>query len=169
MLPKLCVRNFSISLDGYGGRAKPGPRESTGCARARAARWMFATRSFDSIHGGPAGGQTGVDDDLIARGDAGIGATTMGRNMFGPIRGAWGDTDWSGWWGYEPPYRHPVCVLTHHPRPPIDMKGDTTFHFVSDGIEAALQRANRSRGWQGREAGRRCKHDPAISTGWARR
>jgi dihydrofolate reductase len=95
---------------------------------------------------GDAGGTTGdVDDDAVAAGFAGIGATVMGRNMFGPVRGewgpgAWGD-DWHGWWGDEPVYHHPVFVLTHHARPPIEMKGGTTFHFVTDGIESALRQA----------------------------
>ena len=77
----------------------------------------------------------------MARGDAGIGATIMGRNMFGPVRGPWPDDAWKGWWGDNPPYHHPVFVLTHYARDPIPMKGGTTFHFVTDGIEAALARA----------------------------
>jgi dihydrofolate reductase len=82
----------------------------------------------------------GVDDDLAAARMKGVGATVMGRNMFGPIRGSWGDDDWRGWWGDDPPYHHPVFVLTHHPHDPIEMQGGTTFHFV-EGIEAALDRA----------------------------
>ena len=92
-------------------------------------------------------GGTGVDDEF-GRGDVGIGATIMGRNMFGPIRGPWGDEGWTGWWGDEPPYHHPVFVLTHHPRPSIPMEGGTTFHFVGDGIEAALERAMEAAGGQ---------------------
>jgi dihydrofolate reductase len=87
------------------------------------------------------GGDAGVDDDFAARGDVGIGATIMGRNMFGPIRGPRAGHEWTGWWGDNPPYHHPVFVLTHHPRPPITMQGGTTFHFLDDGIEAALDRA----------------------------
>ena len=87
------------------------------------------------------GGTTGIDDEFIAAGDAGIGATVMGRNMFGPVRGEWGQSDWRGWWGPNPPYHHPVFVLTHHPHDPIEMDGGTTFHFVTDGIETALGRA----------------------------
>jgi dihydrofolate reductase len=87
------------------------------------------------------GGGEGLDDKFIAEGDAGIGATIMGRNMFGPIRGDWKDEAWTGWWGDDPPYHHPVFVLTHHPRASITMQGGTTFIFVTDGIEAALERA----------------------------
>jgi dihydrofolate reductase len=86
------------------------------------------------------GGDDGVDDRFIAEGFTGIGATVMGRNMFGPIRGPW-DQQWTGWWGDDPPFHHPVFVLTHHPRSPIELRGGTTFHFVTDGIEAALRRA----------------------------
>jgi dihydrofolate reductase len=101
---------------------------------------MFATRTGRQMLGED-GGDEGIDDDFVAAGDVGIGATIMGRNMFGPIRGAWDDTEWSGWWGENPPYHHPVFVLTHHRRPSIAMQGGTTFHFVADGIEVALERA----------------------------
>jgi dihydrofolate reductase len=87
------------------------------------------------------GGETGPSDDYFTQGETAIGATIMGRNMFGPIRGAWGDEDWKGWWGDNPPYHHPVFVLTHHPRPSITMDGGTAFHFVDDSIEAVLRRA----------------------------
>jgi dihydrofolate reductase len=87
------------------------------------------------------GGATGIDDDFAAAGQAGIGATIMGRNMFGPIRGPWGAAEWKGWWGDTPPYHHPVFVLTHHPRPPLEMEGGTTFHFVTGGIQDALDQA----------------------------
>ncbi|MGH9025505.1 MAG: dihydrofolate reductase family protein [Acidimicrobiia bacterium] len=92
------------------------------------------------------GGDEGVDNEFFARGEEGIGATIMGRNMFGPIRGPWGDEEWTGWWGDEPPYHHPVFVLTHHPRPAIPMAGGTTFHFVSDGIESARKQAFQAAG-----------------------
>ncbi len=90
---------------------------------------------------GMEGGDAGVDDDFIARGDENIGATIMGRNMFGPIRGEWGSEAWTGWWGDDPPYHHPVFVLTHHARASIPMQGGTTFHFVDEPIDAVLQRA----------------------------
>ena len=79
--------------------------------------------------------------DFSARGDDDIGATIMGQNMFGPVRGPWPDESWTGWWGDDPPFHHPVFVLTHHDRPPVEMQGGTTFHFVSDGIESALKQA----------------------------
>jgi dihydrofolate reductase len=101
---------------------------------------MFATRTGHRMQGMD-GGDEGIDDEFAARGDAGIGATIMGRNMFGPIRGPWKDEGWTGWWGDDPPYHHPVFVLTHQPRASITMQGGTTFHFVTDGIEAALERA----------------------------
>jgi dihydrofolate reductase len=101
---------------------------------------VFKTRYWQQMVGGE-GGEQGLDDQFMAKGDAGIGATIMGRNMFGPIRGPWHDAKWSGWWGDNPPYHHPVFVLTHHPHEPIEMQGGTTFHFVTEGIEAALERA----------------------------
>jgi dihydrofolate reductase len=138
--PKLRVHNLSISLDGYAA----GPRQSLenplGEGGERLHEWVFATR-YGRRMIGEEGGDTGIDDEFLERGDIGIGATIMGRNMFGPIRGPWTDDEWKGWWGAEPPYHHPVFVLTHHPREPITMDGGTTFHFVTDGIEAARQRA----------------------------
>ena len=91
-------------------------------------------------------GTTGVDEDFAARGLENIGAWILGRNMFGPVRGAWPDDSWKGWWGDNPPYHCPVFVLTHHRRAPIEMEGGTTFHFVTDGIEAALDKARRAAG-----------------------
>jgi dihydrofolate reductase len=90
---------------------------------------------------GQEGGSTGVDNDWAQRGMENVGAWILGRNMFGPVRGPWPDDSWKGWWGDEPPYHVPTFVLTHHPRSPIEMKGGTTFHFVTDGIHSALQRA----------------------------
>jgi dihydrofolate reductase len=127
---------MATGLDPKQGRDNP-----IGVGGLRLHKWMFATRSFGAIHSEASRGETGLNDDFVARGDANIGATIMGRNMFGPIRGAWGDTEWTGWWGDDPPYHHPVFVLTHQPRPPLQMKGGTTFHFVHDGIESALQQA----------------------------
>jgi dihydrofolate reductase len=90
---------------------------------------------------GKEGGTSGVDDELTRRGFENIGAWIMGRNMFAPSRGPWPDDGWKGWWGDNPPYHGPVFVLTHHPRAPIPMEGGTTFHFVPDGVDAALKRA----------------------------
>jgi dihydrofolate reductase len=143
-MPKLCVRNFSVSLDGYGAGPNQDLDNPIGVGGFRLHDWLFPTRSFRAMNGDFAGGETGVDDDFVAGGDAGIGATIMGRNMFGPIRGDWPDANWKGWWGDTPPYHHPVFVLTHHARAPIEMQGGTTFYFVEDGIEAALEQAMRA-------------------------
>ena len=107
--------------------------------------WVFPTRFFQAMIGKD-GGSTGIDEDFAARGMAGIGAWILGRNMFGPIRGSWTDDAWKGWWGDNPPYHTPVFVLTHHARPPIEMEGGTTFHFVTDGIHAVLERAREAAG-----------------------
>jgi len=139
-MPKLRVHNFAVSLDGYAA----GPRQSLenplGENGERLHEWVFSTR-YGRRMIGEEGGDEGLDNEFLERGDIGIGATIMGRNMFGPIRGPWTDDEWKGWWGDEPPYHHPVFVLTHHLRPSITMNGGTTFHFVSDGIEAALEQA----------------------------
>ncbi len=132
--------NLTMSLDGY----VAGPRQSLqnplGEGGLELHRWAFATRAFRAMHG-MEGGEAGLDDDIAAASFANIGATIMGRNMFGPVRGSWGAEAWNGWWGDDPPFHHPVFVLTHHAREPVQMQGGTTFHFVTDGIEAALQRA----------------------------
>jgi dihydrofolate reductase len=140
-MPRLRAHNLAISLDGYMAGPDQSVDDPLGVGGNRLHEWAFATRSFRRMHGTDGGGEAGLDDDFIAQGDAGIGATIMGRNMFGPIRGAWGNDEWRGWWGDNPPFHHPVFVLTHHPRPSIPMQGGTTFHFVDSGIEAALERA----------------------------
>jgi dihydrofolate reductase len=140
-MPKVRVHNFAVSLDGYGAGPDQGPDDPLGVGGTRLHEWVFKTRTGRRMFGMDDGGEPGVDDDFVAQGDAGIGATVMGRNMFGPIRGPWGDDEWRGWWGDIPPYHHPVFVLTHHPRPPIEMAGGTTFHFVADGIESARAQA----------------------------
>jgi dihydrofolate reductase len=111
-------------------------------------QWVLGTKTFRKIAGDFAGsligdqaGRGGVDDEFAARGFENLGAWIMGRNMFGPVRGPWPDDEWKGWWGSNPPYHVPVFVLTHHARAPITMEGGTTFHFVTDGIHAALKRA----------------------------
>ena len=139
-MPKLRVHSLAISLDGYAAGPNQDIDNPLGVGGTRLHEWVFATRTGAQMLGED-GGDTGVDDDFIARGDVGIGATIMGRNMFGPIRGEWGSEEWKGWWGDDPPYHHPVFVLTHHPHPPITMEGGTTFHFVNDGIEAVLKQA----------------------------
>ena len=107
--------------------------------------WFFPTRVFRKMHG-QGDGETGVDNRMAEQGFENIGAWILGRNMFGPVRGPWPDERWKGWWGDEPPYHVPVFVLTHHARAPITMKGGTVFHFVTDGIHAALRRARDAAG-----------------------
>jgi dihydrofolate reductase len=139
-MPKLRVHSFAISLDGYGAGPMQDVDNPLGIGGAALHEWAFATRTLRNLFGTD-GGTTGVDDGFAARGFNDIGAWIMGRNMFGPVRGPWPDDAWKGWWGDNPPYHTPVFVLTNHPRAPITMSGGTTFHFVSDGIDAALQRA----------------------------
>jgi dihydrofolate reductase len=139
-MPKLRVSSFSISLDGYGAGPDQTLENPLGVGGMALHEWAFATRTFRKMFG-QEGGAAGVDDDFAARGFAGIGAWIMGRNMFGPIRGNWPDETWKGWWGDNPPYRCPVFVLTKHPRASVTMEGGTTFHFVTDGIHAAQERA----------------------------
>jgi dihydrofolate reductase len=141
-MPKLRVHNFAMSVDGY----VAGPDQSVdnplGVGGTRLHEWIFQTATGRRMMGQDVGDAIeGPADVFVAQGDENIGATVMGRNMFGPIRGGWDGDEWKGWWGPNPPYHHPVFVLTHHPRPPITMEGGTTFNFVDDGIEAALERA----------------------------
>jgi dihydrofolate reductase len=142
-MSKLRVHAFSISLDGYGAGPKQDLQDPLGVGGEALHGWFVATRTFNTVFG-RAGGSTGVDDEFAARGVENIGASILGRNMFGPIRGEWPDAAWKGWWGDNPPYHTDVFVLTHHARSPIVMEGGTTFHFVTEGIEAALQRAKAS-------------------------
>jgi dihydrofolate reductase len=139
-MPKLRVHNFAISLDGYAAGPNQSLDNPLGVGGTGLHEWVFQTRAGNQMLG-MEGGDEGLDDEFVAQGDRGIAATVMGRNMFGPIRGTWSDDQWTGWWGDNPPYHHEVFVLTHHPRPSVAMKGGTTFHFVNDGIEAALERA----------------------------
>jgi dihydrofolate reductase len=131
---------ITMSLDGYVAGPDQSLDDPLGKGGMALHEWAFATRSFRAVHGGE-GGETGLDDDRIAASTANIGATIMGRNMFGPVRGSWGDEEWRGWWGDEPPFHTPVFVLTHHGREPLELAGGTTFHFVTEGIETALERA----------------------------
>jgi dihydrofolate reductase len=139
-MSKLRVHAFTISLDGYGAGPNQDLDNPLGVGGVALHEWAFATRTFRQMFGS-GGGTTGIDDDLAARGFTDIGAWIMGRNMFGPIRGPWPDDAWKGWWGDSPPYHTPVFVLTNHPRTSITMNGGTSFHFVTDGIHAALKRA----------------------------
>jgi dihydrofolate reductase len=107
-------------------------------------QWALATHSWREQHG-ESGGARSADSEVAEKLMDNIGAFIMGRNMFGPGRGEW-DESWQGWWGDDPPYHTPVYVLTHHPRESIEMQGGTTFHFVTDGIESALEQARAAAG-----------------------
>lgn len=147
-MSKLRVNAFGISIDGYGAGTDQALANPMGAGGMGLHQWVLGTKTFVKMHadfagsligGEPARG--GVDDDFAQRGFANLGAWIMGRNMFGPQRGPWPDDGWKGWWGQNPPYHVPVFVLTHHARPPLTMEGGTTFHFVTEGIHAALARA----------------------------
>jgi dihydrofolate reductase len=140
-MAKLRVESFTISLDGYGAGPDQDLSNPLGVGGTALHGWAIPTRTFQKQLFGNEGGETGVDDAFAARGFDNIGAWILGRNMFGPVRGPWPDERWRGWWGDNPVYHVPVFVLTHHARAPLVMEGGTTFHFVTDGIEAALDRA----------------------------
>ena len=144
-MSRLCVRAFTVSLDGYGAGPNQSLENPLGVGGMNLHQWAFKTRTFRKMFG-QEGGDTNVDDEFAARSFANVGAWIMGRNMFGPIRGAWPDENWKGWWGSNPPYHVPVFVLTHHARGSLVMEGGTTFHFVTDGIQSALQKAQDAAG-----------------------
>ena len=139
-MPKLRVQSFSISIDGFGAGPNQSLENPLGIGGHALHEWVLPTRTFQQMFGN-AEGTTGIDDDFAARGFRNIGAWILGRNMFAPTRGPWPDDDWKGWWGDNPPYHTPVFVLTHYARESITMEGGTTFHFVTDGIHSALERA----------------------------
>ncbi|HEY2823438.1 MAG TPA: dihydrofolate reductase family protein [Candidatus Acidoferrum sp.] len=134
------VNAFGISADGFGAGAEQSLENPMGVGGLAMHGWAFETKTFRAMHGKD-GGSTGVDEEFAARSFENVGAWILGRNMFGPVRGSWGDESWKGWWGDTPPYHVPVFVLTHYERPPLEMKGGTTFYFVTEGIEEAAKRA----------------------------
>ena len=144
-MSRVRVESFTISLDGYGAGPGQDIDNPLGIGGKDLHQWFIPTRTFQRTHG-DGEGTTGLDEDFAARGFDNLGAWILGRNMFGPIRGSWGDMAWKGWWGANPPYHVPVFVLTHHARPPLEMEGGTTFHFVTDGIHRALERAREAAG-----------------------
>jgi dihydrofolate reductase len=142
--------NASISIDGFGAGPQQSLENPQGVGGLALGEWAFATRTFQRMQAKDWTVQgidrreeatTGIDDDFFARSFRNVGAFILGRNMFGPVRGPWRDDSWTGWWGETPPFRAPVFVLTHYPRDSIAMQGGTTFHFVTDGIRPALERA----------------------------
>lgn len=144
---KVRVAGFGVSIDGFGAGVQQSLEQPLGLRGPELFQWFFPTQTFITMHGAGTGtGTRGIDDDFARRAMANIGAWILGRNMFGPIRGPWPDDRWKGWWGEEPPYRVPVFVLTHHPRPPLVMRGGTTFTFVTEGIQAALAQAKAAAG-----------------------
>ena len=142
---KVRVAGFSVSMDGFGAGPEQSLQDPLGKRGKELHRWAFGTKTFNAMFG-QSGGSEGVDDDYARRSMDGFGAFILGRNMFGPIRGEWPDENWKGWWGDNPPYHTPTFILTHHPRDPIVMEGGTTFYFVTDGIESALEQAKAAAG-----------------------
>jgi dihydrofolate reductase len=137
--------NITMSLDGYVAGPGQSLEHPLGIGGERLHEWLVSLKVFREQHGGEGGevnANTPFAEDILA----GTGATIMGRNMFGGGPGAWEGDTWKGWWGDDPPYHHPVFVLTHHAREPLEMEGGTTFHFVTDGIESALEQARAAAG-----------------------
>lgn len=139
--------SITMSLDGYVAGAEQSEENPLGVGGMGLHEWFFPLKEFREMHG-EQGGEVNASSPVVAERRANIGATIMGRNMFGPVRGPWPDEAWRGWWGEDPPYHHPVFVLTHHPREPLTMEGGTAFHFVADGIESALAQARDAAGGQ---------------------
>ena len=135
------VAAFSVSLEGFGAGPRQNLQNPLGVRGHEMFGWFFNTRTFQKMHGGGEKGSEGIDNQMAEKSFENVGAWILGRNMFGPVRGPWPDESWKGWWGDEPPYHVPTFILTHHARKPIEMKGGTTFHFVTDGIESALKQA----------------------------
>ena len=142
-MSKVRVACFSVSLDGFGAGPHQDLQNPLGVRGPEMFAWFFQTDVFQKMHG-EGEGTRGVDNDFAHRSFANVGAFILGRNMFGPVRGPWPDDSWKGWWGETPPYHTSVFVLTHHARTPLEMKGGTTFYFVTDGIESALKQAKDS-------------------------
>jgi len=144
-MSRLVARCFSISIDGYGAGAEQSLSDPMGKGGMTLHSWFLATKTFQAMHGAGGGDADSINESFATKGFENIGAWILGRNMFGPVRGPWPDYEWKGWWGDVPPYHCPVFVLTHHARPDLQLS-DTTFHFVTDGLEAALTRAKAAAG-----------------------
>jgi dihydrofolate reductase len=139
-MSKVRVAAFSVSLDGFGAGPRQDKENPIGVGGFDLHKWFLNTEVFKKMHG-QTGGVPGIDNDFAARSFENVGAWILGRNMFGPVRGPWIDDSWKGWWGDNPPYHTPVFVITHHARAPLAMEGGTTFHFITDGPESALEKA----------------------------
>ncbi|WOO33363.1 dihydrofolate reductase family protein [Diaphorobacter limosus] len=140
-MTRVRVQAFTISLDGYAAGPDQDIDHPLGVGGTELHQWLLPTRTLQRALFGKDGGTAGVDDEFAARGFRNVGAWILGRNMFGPIRGAWPDAGWKGWWGNNPPYHVPVFILTHHARSSIAMEDGTSFHFITGGIREALDRA----------------------------
>jgi dihydrofolate reductase len=141
---KVKILASTISLDGFGAGLNQSKENPMGVKGNGLGAWMHPTKMFQSMLFGKEGGTEGVDNGFAEKSMENIGAWIMGRNMFTPSRGPWTDDEWKGWWGDEPPYHGPTYILTHHARDPIEMKGGTTFYFITGGIEAALAEAKKA-------------------------
>ncbi|MGH9493826.1 MAG: dihydrofolate reductase family protein [Candidatus Sulfotelmatobacter sp.] len=144
-MSKVRVAAFSISLDGFGAGSRQDLQNPLGVRGAEIFAWFFQTEVWNKMQS-QSGGTRGTDNEMALKAFENVGAWILGRNMFGPVRGAWPDDAWKGWWGDTPPYHVPAFVLTHHARGPLGMKGGTTFYFVTDGIESALKQAKDAAG-----------------------
>jgi dihydrofolate reductase len=142
----LVTCQISISLDGFAAGPNQSLDNPLGEGGLRLHQWVFTTAGWQRMQG-EEGGEDGPDSEVFEEVSQGVGAYIMGRKMFGGGPGEW-DQKWRGWWGDDPPYHVPVFVLTHHPREPLTMEGGTTFNFVTDGIESALQQAQAAAGDQ---------------------
>ena len=167
-MSKVRVAGFGVSLDGFSAGIEQSLNDPLGKRGTEIFQWFFRTKTFCSMHG-QEGGAVDVDDEFARRAMENFGAFILGRNMFGPVRGPWQDDSWKGWWGDNPPYHAPTFVLTHYEREPLVMEGGTTFHFVTGGIEEALELAKTSCRRQRRQDRRRCFHRAAVSASWADR
>ena len=137
---------ISISLDGFVAGPNQSKENPLGEGGEQLHEWVFPLAAWREPHG-MEGGEVNESSRIIEESLENIGAAVMGRNMFGPPGGGdWGDGQWKGWWGDDPPYHYPVFILTHHPRDPVEMEGGTTFHFVTDGPESALEQAKEAAG-----------------------
>jgi dihydrofolate reductase len=143
---KVRVGGFSVSVDGFGAGPEQSLENPLGKRGQEVHQWMFGTRFFHHMIGKEGGDTDSVDQHYAQRAMTGFGAFILGRNMYGPIRGAWNGTDWKGWWGDNPPYHAPTFILTNYPHSPIEMEGGTSFIFVTDGIDSALRQAKAAAG-----------------------
>lgn len=144
-MSKVVVRAFACSVDGFGAGLQQTLAEPFGKNAIQIMNWFFPTKTFKSMVGGE-NGTTGLDDAYASKAFENVGASIMGRNMFSPLRGPWVDEEWKGWWGETPPFKHPVFVMTHHPRPTLEFENGTSFHFVAGSPESVLKQAKAAAG-----------------------